>query len=187
MELLIVIGVLGILAAGLLAAIDPFEQLKKSRDTNTRNATIELLSGLTRFYSTHGDFPWNMTAYANICGRDTGEALDGFGSIDTFALSMQDPRLVNCVMGSLEPDGEIKSTFMDGIGSTNIFIGSDSEDLTDLTVCFQPESKSGRVDGATKYLVNALSDDWYAVIEQTGVPPLDACPRQLGDCAQCFE
>jgi len=30
MELLIVIGVLGILAAGLLAAIDPFEQLKKA-------------------------------------------------------------------------------------------------------------------------------------------------------------
>ena len=31
MELLIVIGVLGILAAGLLAAIDPFEQLKGPR------------------------------------------------------------------------------------------------------------------------------------------------------------
>ena len=31
-ELLVVIGILGILAAGLLAAIDPLEQLKKGRD-----------------------------------------------------------------------------------------------------------------------------------------------------------
>ena len=36
-ELLIVIGILGILAAGLLAAIDPLEQLKKGRD-NQKNS-----------------------------------------------------------------------------------------------------------------------------------------------------
>ena len=33
-ELLIVIGILGILAAGLQAAIDPIEQLKKGQDSN---------------------------------------------------------------------------------------------------------------------------------------------------------
>ena len=44
-ELLIVIGVLGILATGLLAAVDPFEQLKKARDTKAmvRNVSLSTL------------------------------------------------------------------------------------------------------------------------------------------------
>jgi type II secretory pathway pseudopilin PulG len=188
MELLIVIGVLGILAAGLLAAIDPFEQLKKARDTNNRNATIELLSGLQRFYSIHGDFPWNMDKYVSICGRDTGQVLDGFGSINSAAMSMQDTRLSDCILGALVPDGELKQTFLSGIGGTNIFVGSDVNSKTDLVVCFEPESKSNRSDSSTKYLVNVIGiSGWYFVVEQTGDPPFDACPRQLGDCAQCFK
>jgi hypothetical protein len=186
MELLIVIGVLGILAAGLLAAIDPFEQLKKARDTNFRNATIELMSGLTRFYATHGAFPWNIHSYDAICGIDTGQVLDGFGNVAMGALSMQDPRLSTCIMGSLGADGELKDTFMSGIGSTNVFVMADINDDTFVTVCFQPEGKSARSDPSTKYLVNTVGGGWYSIVEQTGVAPLNACPRQLGDCAQCF-
>ncbi len=54
-ELLVVIGILGILAVGLLAAIDPFEQLKKGRDTNLRNVTVEYVNACTRYYATHGE------------------------------------------------------------------------------------------------------------------------------------
>jgi prepilin-type N-terminal cleavage/methylation domain-containing protein len=188
MELLIVIGVLGILAAGLLAAIDPFEQLKKARDTNNRNATIELLQAFQRFYSTHGDFPWNMEKYDAICGRDTGQILDGFGSIYEFSLSIQDTRLADCVMGAMIPDGELKETYMSGIAGTDIFVGSDTQDKTNVVVCFQPESKSNRSDSATKYLINTIGNSgWYFMVEQTGTPPNNACPRQLGDCAQCFK
>ena len=188
MELLIVIGVLGILAAGLLAAIDPFEQLKKARDTNSRNASIELLQGLQRFYATHGALPWNMIGYEAICGRGTGQILNGLDSIHENALSVRDTHLANCIFGSLVIDGELKNTYFSGIGSTNIFVGSDVDDKTDVAVCFEPESKSGRNDSSTKYLVNAKGDSgWYFVVEQTGVPPNTACPRQLGDCAQCFE
>ena len=64
-ELLIVIGVLGILAAGLLAAVDPFEQLKKARDANNRNAVIELHNAYTRYYATHGNLPWDYVAGAS--------------------------------------------------------------------------------------------------------------------------
>ena len=73
MELLIVIGVLGILAAGLLAAIDPFEQLKKARDTNMRNSSVELLQAFQRYYAIHGSFPWNMESMNVFCGRNTGQ------------------------------------------------------------------------------------------------------------------
>src|SRR3990167_3167776 len=59
-ELLVVIGILGILAAALIATIDPFEQLKKGRDTTTRNTALEYLNALTRYYATHGAFPWDV-------------------------------------------------------------------------------------------------------------------------------
>src|SRR3990167_265507 len=67
-ELLIVIGVLGILASGLLAAVDPFEQLKKARDANNRNAAVETLNAMTRYYATHGYLPWWSGATIATCG-----------------------------------------------------------------------------------------------------------------------
>ena len=45
-ELIIVIGILGILAVGLLAALDPLEQLKRGRDTNRRRVSTELSGAL---------------------------------------------------------------------------------------------------------------------------------------------
>jgi len=83
-ELLIVIGVLGILAAGLLAAVDPFEQLKKGRDSNTRNQVVELHNGFIRYYATHGDLPWNDDAcVADFTGGPlTLDALNTAGCVD---------------------------------------------------------------------------------------------------------
>lgn len=186
MELLIVIGVLGILAAGLLAAIDPFEQLKKARDTNNRSATIELMQGLQRFYATHGAFPWDIDMYSAICGRDSAEPLNGLGSIYTDAVVIQDTTFETCITGSLITSGELKETFFSGIAGEIVFVGSDKASKTDLVVCFEPESKSSRADGSTKYLINANLGKYF-MVEQTGVPPFNACPRQLGDCAQCFQ
>ncbi|EKD53186.1 MAG: hypothetical protein ACD_61C00121G0002 [uncultured bacterium] len=180
MELLIVIGVLGILAAGLLAAIDPFEQLKKARDTNNRGATIELLSSLTRYYANHGAFPWNMTAPPAGCALAT-LGIDGIG---TKALSVQDELLQTCLTSSVIADGELKNTFLDGIGSTHIYVGSDPDDLTDLTVCYQPEGKAARNDSASKYAVGGTAGA-YTVIEDTANPAV--CPGLGGTCAQCFE
>lgn len=186
MELLIVIGVLGILAAGLLAAIDPFEQLKKARDTNNRNATIELMSSLTRYYASHGAFPWNMTSPATACNRDTGGALEGFGAITDAGLSIQDSRMSACILASVVTDGELKDTFMTGIGSTDIYIGSDPDDVSDLMVCFVPEGRSARTDASSKYIVTDGGGSAFStVVEDTATPA--TCPGQGGSCAQCFE
>lgn len=185
MELLIVIGVLGILAAGLLAAIDPFEQLRKARDTNTRNATIELMSSLTRYYANHGAFPWNMTSPIDECSRASGGGLEGLDSITENAFSIQDTAMSDCIVGTVVEDGELKDTFMDGIGSTHIYIGSSDTDLTDLSVCFAPDGKSARTDPSTKYLLAGSAED-YTVTDQTSVDPA-ACPANTGLCLQCFE
>ena len=50
-ELLIVIALLGALAVGLLAALDPFEQLKKGTDTGVRNMVSEIHGSAIRYYA----------------------------------------------------------------------------------------------------------------------------------------
>jgi len=97
-ELLVVLGILGILAAGLLAAIDPFEQLKKGRDTNMRNTVIELLNATTRYYATHGDLPW---CAAGTCSTIATVQLstDAFWNATTAALvtAPNNPVFVGCL------------------------------------------------------------------------------------------
>ena len=183
MELLIVIGVLGILAAGLLAAIDPFEQLKKAKDTNNRSATIELLQSLQRFYATHGNFPWNIETYQVFCGTAVSQSLDGFGPITDSAMSVQYANLQNCFVNSLVADGELKSTYFSGVGGTDIYVGSNLTDKTDVTVCFEPKSKANMNDSTTKYLVNTVGGNRFSIVYPNG----NACMRQVGDCAQCFK
>jgi len=179
MELLIVIGVLGILAAGLLAAIDPFEQLKKARDANNRNATIEMLNGFVRAYATHGAFPWNLDSPVDCNGTvDPGSLAPG--ALATNAIEIGD--MPDCVR-YLENDGELKPNFASNVG-TNIYVASPN--TTSVSVCFAPEGKALRNDGATKYLVTASETTPYQlIVEQSGTSP--QCPDSSKDnCLQCF-
>ncbi|HEX7542609.1 MAG TPA: prepilin-type N-terminal cleavage/methylation domain-containing protein, partial [Patescibacteria group bacterium] len=57
-ELLIVIALLGALAVGLLAALDPFEQLKKGTDTSVRNTVSEYQGAVIRYYAIKNQMPW---------------------------------------------------------------------------------------------------------------------------------
>ena len=185
MELLIVIGVLGILAAGLWAAIDPFEQLKKARDTNNRSATIELLSAFTRYYANHGAFPWNMTTVPAGCSRSGGQAnpLAKLGALGTSVMEVHD--MSACVSASLVTDGELKDSFFTGIGSTKIYVASDPTDATNIEVCFGPEGKSARTDPSTSYLLAVAAST--TVTNQSGLNPA-SCPNVASaNCLQCFK
>lgn len=173
MELLIVIGVLGILAAGLLAAIDPFEQLKKARDANNRNATIELLNGFTRYYATHGEFPWYKDNVDVACGSYT------IGALASNSLEIDE--MSNCIT-DLENDGELKPDFAANVGA-DVFVASDyTVDDTDVNVCFKPEGKALRSDGATKYLVGGTAGSYTIAIDAS----CPATASATSNCAQCF-
>ena len=74
-ELLVVIGILGVLAAALIATIDPFEQIKKAQDSNTKNAAVEFNDALLRYYATHNAFPWEL--FPAGAGCDAATAPDG--------------------------------------------------------------------------------------------------------------
>jgi prepilin-type N-terminal cleavage/methylation domain-containing protein len=135
-ELLIVIALLGALAVGLLATIDPFEQLKKGRDTSMRNTVSELYNANLRYYATKGMFPWNtLTSTATY----TGESVT---SLTT----------TNGVIDELTNSGELKAKFVQLAGAANLrnmFLSS--TDVAHVAVCFMPESKSFQKDNNTQY------------------------------------
>ncbi len=129
-ELLIVIALLGALAVGLLATIDPFEQLKKGRDTSLRNTTAEIYNANLRYYATKGNFPWG-----------TGSAFTAAG-VNTMGSYVTD--LINA--------GELKNRFMDLAGTGNLGkILVTSTAAEHIAVCYKPESKSFQIDANTLY------------------------------------
>ena len=163
MELLIVIGVLGILAAGLLAAIDPFEQLKKARDTNNRSAAIEFLGSSQRYYATHGYLPWyKMTGAAYDCLTTVAplRTADTTSPWAAVAVSKSggsgDTVMKTCIDSTLLVDGEIKTTFFEGLATT-LYITSGSP--TKVMVCFPPEGKSNLADESSKYVYNSTNKE----------------------------
>lgn len=124
-ELLIVIALLGALAVGLLATIDPFEQLKKGRDTSIRNTTAEFYNANLRYFATRGQFPWGTGT--TFVGRQVND----MGSEITDLISV----------------GELKSQFVQLAQTGNlakIFTTSTSNEH--IAVCFKPESKSFQKD-----------------------------------------
>ena len=188
-ELLVVIGVLGILATGLLAAVDPFEQLKKARDANYRNATIETLNAFTRYYATHGYFPWNGTGTIpagceSVTAADAAYYLVPANSIGGTAAVDARTTLTDCITNSLIADGELKTSYSSGL-QTSLWVSSGSK--TQIRVCFAPEGKALRRDATTSYLM----DDTGAVetiAAATGVPPTCPDPTAANDlCMQCFQ
>ena len=60
-ELIIVMAILGILAAGLLAAINPVEQVNRATDTTNVNATKSISDAINRTFATTQAPPWTAT------------------------------------------------------------------------------------------------------------------------------
>ncbi len=190
-ELLVVIGVLGILATGLLAAVDPFEQLKKARDANYRNAAIETLNAFTRYYATHGFFPWNVPTGVTVpIGCESTSTSDGAyylipaNSIGGTAVVDARSTLASCITNSLIADGELKTSYSSGL-QTSLWLSSGSK--TQIRVCFAPEGKALRRDASTSYLMDD-SGAVETIAAATGTPP--TCPDSTATndlCMQCFQ
>lgn len=131
-ELLVVVGILGILAAGVLVAVDPLEQIRKGQDTNLRNAGVEVDNALNRYYAMRTEFPWCSGGACILTVTQLGNA--AFWGATGYLTDLID-------------DGELKAEFRTGLGQTNanrLYVTS--ADGESVTVCFQPASKSLRND-----------------------------------------
>lgn len=153
-ELLVVIGILGILAAGLLATIDPLEQLRKGTDSNRKTTALELVNALTRYYATKGAYPWDAVASG-------GDACNGGTPPGSTQVSLGTTGGFNDCLTALTNQGELKTTFQMQYGvltklwvTETTVIGSSTRSTA---VCFDPESKSESKRTETQYTKAAVA------------------------------
>ena len=161
-ELLIVIALLGALAVGLLAALDPFEQLKKGTDTGVRNTVSEIHGAIIRYYGIKNYMPW--CSDADTCN-------------DPSALPMSDAAGTT-IINNIITTGELKSDFgeLAGAGTLGkIFITGVNADAT-VTVCFAPTAKSFAAHPNSKF-------------SSSGVTPSGSCPtgNPADNCYWCVK
>ncbi|RJR15201.1 prepilin-type N-terminal cleavage/methylation domain-containing protein [Candidatus Microgenomates bacterium] len=131
-ELLIVIGILGILAVGLLAALDPIEQLRRGRDSNRKRVATEYQQAIVRYNAVTGTYPWGT-------GTPPNTTLSGWSSVTTTLIGAS----------------ELKSSFTSASsayasGTNGITITYDAT-TSEVVACFLPESKGEKANYATLY------------------------------------
>lgn len=160
-ELLVVIGILGILAAALVATIDPFEQLNKASDANAKNTAVEFLNANIRYYTTHSAFPWDALAAGGAnCG----------GVVDPNALTLNSTEMSACLT-VLVTEGELKSSFTTATGLISKIYANES--AGNILMCYLPLSKSQKKDPNTKYTTTSGG---------TG----GTCPGGSGNTGTCY-
>ena len=145
-ELLVVIGILGILAAALIATIDPIEQLDKATDTNLRNISVEALRSISRYYATKGAYPWDPIAQGGGACRAvatfTAVALNESGAAGFLTACITNELITNA--------GELKPSFINNsLNLGNLLITKTAGNPP--AVCFRPKSKAVKKDTQTKY------------------------------------
>ena len=116
------------MAVGLLAALDPFEQLKKGTDTGIRNTVSEIHGATIRYYAIKTQMPFGSTL-------DWSSAASGYED----------------AISPIVTTGELKADFSTLAGEQleNIYMVGTEENIT---VCFQPTSRSFRNDPNSKFV-----------------------------------
>ena len=140
-EILIVVALLGALVAGLLATLDPFQQIRKGADTSSRSMAADLYRAFVSYQAVRGQFPWAADVVGLAASAiDMTEASTGY-------------------ITQIISAGELKSEFINSIGATNlgkVFVSSTAVSgvRNNLSVCFLPESKSFGADPNARYDIN---------------------------------
>lgn len=140
-ELLIVIAILGILTMSVLSAINPLEQMKKARDARRKSDAVELLYAYERYFTAFTCYPWENSA-------------------DSCSGTEIDPANVQVTAATFRPGGinvellikkELKVDYLDRetVKNGNMFITESikADTLSQVSVCFEPESQSARSGG----------------------------------------
>ena len=173
-ELLVVIGILGILAASLVATIDPFEQLKKAQDANVKNILVEFLDAVTRYYTTHNAYPWDPV------GSNGGDCTGAGGfPANPIVLAGGNPIVANNCVSTLQGDNELKSAFSSDTGDlSKIDVWYDNTNGVNQVIgCFQPQSKSQQKDQNTVFDNKGDNSGAANCISKGGANPCYWCTR----------
>jgi prepilin-type N-terminal cleavage/methylation domain-containing protein len=120
-ELLIVIALLGALATGLLATIDPMEQARKGTDATRAKTANAIYEALVRTGDVNGNYPWSSELTAVTLTSAEGKA----------------------VLQNLVTAGELKEQFahISDKDAAGIYLTA-SADGTMMFLCYTPSSKA---------------------------------------------
>lgn len=160
-ELLIVIAVLGILSVAVLAAINPIEQINRSKDTGSRSDAEQLIGGIDRFYTQKGYYPWQD----NPSDGKATEA-NGFKSMNDITNTFTG-KVMNALTGGT---GELKDAFKARVTKDDynaVYLHNKGEQGTSSYICFKPTSKAFG------------SDAWKRCVDDSG----SGLPDDLKDVA----
>ena len=145
-ELLIVIAVLGILAVAVLSAINPIEQINRSRDTGSRSDAEQLLGAIDRYYASVGHYPWTTepsttqpTGWIEVGSTWTDGTLGATGVV------------LNKL--SAAGTGEVKASFTERITGTSankLFVENLGDQGQSTYICFEPLSSSFKAEAKAR-------------------------------------
>lgn len=157
-ELLIVIAVLGILAVAVLSAINPIEQINRSRDTGSKSDAEQLIGAVDRFYAIRGFYPWTTgaTADSDLAWTAVGSAWSN-GSTDVLSLL------------SSSSSEELKSSFTDRVTDSTyntLYAYTSGDPGESFYVCFVP--KSGAFKSEAEDRCNAGTPNDFPITEACG-------------------
>ncbi len=184
-ELLIVIALIAVLAAALVATLNPVEQINKARDARYKNDAAELLAAIERSYASTLNYPWMTGVY---CGASACTISDAWaGDARNVAAGLCDAT-DSCenddsgsTYGTLIDSGELKSSF----GKKEQFVSAQTtpENLMHVVkeigseggtyVCFIPKAGTNRdpVTNTGLRLKNIYDDGAYlTTIEDCASP-----------------
>jgi len=174
-ELLIVIAVLGILAVAVLSAINPIEQINRSKDTGSRSDTEQLISAIDRYYAAKGYYPWQSGA------TDTAAIVMAFTPVSS---GWMDSAASVGVLSKLSEEGteELKLSFINRITASgynvmSAYHGSNPSDS--LYVCFAPKSGAFATEAGDR-CGSSLPGD-YPDAETCNLEATGVCGAK-GDC-----
>jgi len=145
-ELLIVIAVLGILAVAVLSAINPIEQINRSRDTGSRSDAEQLINALDRYYASKGFYAWQFGATST--NPDTGWEAVATSWTDDDTPAQQ-------VLTKLSSGGtaEIKASFVNRIidtGYNTLYVYNRGQVGDSTYICFLPKSSAFQDEAGTR-------------------------------------
>lgn len=144
-ELLIVIAVLGVLAIAVLSAINPIEQINRSRDTGSRADSEQLLGAIDRYYTSIGWYPWFTDS---SCGANCVQAWISSKGTWTDGTTSVLTKLSGGV-----GTAELKAAFMTRIMGTNynaIYIYNKGTSGDATYACFKPASSAFQTEAVTR-------------------------------------
>ncbi|MBI4058435.1 type II secretion system protein [Candidatus Gottesmanbacteria bacterium] len=137
LEILVVVGILSVIAIGLLAALDPLEQLRKGRDSNKRNLATAYYNAIVRYQAAYGSYPYGNLAVAS---------------------STMNIATVTAITGELVAKSELKQGLATNSNDwATLVFSATAFARNDPTVCFIPESRSVELDSSQARFIDGTA------------------------------